>query len=194
MTLFVKLADDFTVNWNFDDVISRISNDIHDPNNNLGPYHDPSGVAHWQYYKMVNISFARNFTRNFKSECMQIAYLLMKLQKSITVDNELTRAFINHRIAADRISLIRTIGNVNAHSDVTRAACINIGIRNSNTGKSRISDSEQETEFSENPTTDYVMNDGDVYLINTKKAHDVVSLTNSLEPRYLITYNVITTD
>jgi hypothetical protein len=195
MTPFIKLASNFAVSWNINDIVSKISNDVVDPNNNIRPYFHPSGIAHWQYYLRVNISFARNFFKNFPNECIEVTYKLKEIQltyAAIPTDNELMLAFINHNFDPKRVSIIRTIGggNVIPHSDVTRSVCLNIGLKNSSLFKTRMSNSTDVTHFNDTPTSDYTMNDSDVYLLSTKNAHSVETLTESLEPRYIITYNL----
>ena len=192
---FIKLAQDFRVSWDIDSIVSKISDDIKDPNNNLSPYFDPSGIAHWQYYLLVNISFTRNFYRNFPLECFEIASKLRKLQQTyanIPTEDELMLEFINHNIESKRVNIIRTIGgsNVEPHSDITRDICINIGLRNSNLFKTKMSDNLNASYFNDTLTKDFTMNDGDVYLLSTKNAHSVETITDSLEPRYIITYNL----
>ena len=195
MTPFIKLAQDFKVSWDIDSIVGKISDDIKDPNNNLGPYYDPSGLCHWQYYLLVNISFTRNFFKNFPLECFEVAKGLKELQRKyaqIPTEDELLLSFINHQIAPQRVNIIRTMtnGNVQPHSDVTRDVCVNIGLRNSNISKTRMSSSTDETKFYDTPTTNFIMNDGDVYLLSTKNAHSVETITESSEPRYIITYNL----
>jgi len=195
MTPFIKLAQDFRVNWNVNDIVGKISDDIKDPNNNLVPYYDPSGAAHWQYYLNVNIAFTRNFYKNFPRECFEVYIKLKELQKEylkIPTDDELMLEFINHRIVPDRVNIIRNMidGNVQPHSDATRTVCINIGLQNSNTSKIRVSNSTVESEFYDTPTTDFIMNDGDVFLLSTKNTHSVESVADSLDPRYIITYHL----
>jgi hypothetical protein len=195
MTPFIKLASDFAVNWNVDDIISKISDDVIDQNNNLGPYFDPSGIAHWQYYLLVNISFTRNFFRNFPRECLEVSEKLKKLQASyadVPTNDELMMTFINHKIVPQRVNIIRTVGggDVNPHSDVTRDVCINIGLQNSDIFKTRMSDNVNAEYFNNTPTKDFTMNDGDVYLLSTKNAHSVETTIDSNTPRYIITYNL----
>ena len=195
MTPFIKLASDFNIDWNIDDIISKISNDVVDPNNNISPYFHPSGIAHWQHYPRTNISFARHFYRNFPLECMKVTIKLRELQQAyaeISTDDELILSFINHRIMPLKVNIIRTIGgkNVEPHSDITRDICINIGLYNSNLFKTRMSDTIDTIHFYDTPTNDFIMNDGDVYLLSIKNAHCVESLITTAEPRYIITYTL----
>lgn len=196
MTSFIKLSSDFSVSWNLDDMISKISNDIIDPNNNRSPYYHPSGIVHWQHYNTVNISFARNFYKTFSKECHEVTNKLMEIQQKylkISTDNELMLTFINQNIVPSRVNIIRTMGgiNVGVHCDSTRNSCINIGLKNSNTFRTRISDNQDINNFYNNSTETYTMNDGDVYLVNIKNSHCVEALTSIAEPRYIITYNLI---
>ena len=206
MTSFIKLASDFKVDWDIDDITSKISNDIQTPDNIRNsytdssgmvhdkPYFDSSGVAHWQYY-IAGISFSRNFFKNFPRECLNVVIKLKKLQRmyaDIPTDNKLILTFINHNIIPQKVNIIRTMGgtNVSVHCDTTRNSCINIGLKNSNTFRTRISESQDVNNFYNSPTETYTMNDGDAYLIDIKNAHSVESLTSIVEPRYLITYNL----
>lgn len=190
---FIKIASDFTVSWDIDSIVNNISDDIINPYENSSPYSDPSGVAHWQLFSKTNISFARNFFQNFKLQCVEVASKLRKIQKSVIDDDILTKSFVSHNIIPQRVNLIRTIGgfDVDVHCDATRSSCINIGLKNSNTFRTRISDNQDINNFYNNSTETYTMNDGDVYLISIGNAHCVESLTTVPESRYIITYNLI---
>jgi len=189
---FIKIFEEFKLSWDIDKVVAGITDDIQTPTDHVGPYFDPSGVAHWQFFKSTNISFARNFYRNFKLECAEVAYKLQEIQKTLIPDNELLCEFLNHTILPQKVNIIRAIGgkNVGVHCDVTRNVCINIGLKNSNTFRTRISNNTDIQNFYTNPTETYIMNDGDAYLISIKNAHCVEALTKTPEPRYIITYTL----
>lgn len=189
-TSFIKLSENFKVSWNIDAIVNRISSDVKLPANYFKPYSDLSGIPHWQVYTKINIAFARNFSRNFKSECSEVAAKLKLIQKTINPTNELLQLFVDHTINPRNVNLIRTIGgnNVAVHCDVTRYACTNIGLKNSNTFKTSISNNTDIENFYNNPVESFIMNDGDAYLISIRYAHCVESLTNIPEPRYIISY------
>ena len=124
-TVFEKLSDSFKVNWDIDDIASKIANNIVDPNNipntRPRPYSDPGGLAHWQLFS--NIEFARNFYKNFSIECEEVANKLIQLQSEIDhSDNPLVNRFLDHKPDARRVNVIRTIGgsSVPVHCDITR--------------------------------------------------------------------------
>jgi hypothetical protein len=196
-TVFEKLSDSFKVDWDIDDIASKIANNIVDPNQTTNtrprPYSDPSGLAHWQVFSL-NIAFARNFYKNFSIECEEVAHKLIQLQSEIDhSDNPLVNRFLDHKPDARRVNVIRTIGgsSVPVHCDITRDTCINIGLRNSNTFRTVIGYDSSELDFYNKPTQSYTMNDGDAYLISIKNAHCVESLTTESLPRYIITYNMM---
>lgn len=195
-TIFEKLSDNFTVGWDIQDIMSRIADNIVDPNyvpnTRPMPYSDPSGRAHWQVFSF-NIAFARNFYKNFPHECEEVADQLIELQRKIDhSENPLVNKFLNHEPDARRVNIIRTIGgrNVPVHCDITRDTCINIGLHNSNTFRTVIGYDSSESDFYDKPTQSYVMRDGDAYVISIKNAHCVESLISEPLPRYIITYNM----
>jgi hypothetical protein len=117
---------------------------------------------------------------------------------SIPTDNKTILEFINHEIIPERVNLIRTFGGQNwpAHSDALRSVNINIGLRNSNTHEVKFSETLEfdhligAEQLYDSPTVDYIMNDGDVYLLNGMKGHWVKALTTLPDYRYVITYSV----
>lgn len=189
---FIKIFEGFTVSWNIDAIVGGISSEIEPPRGYFGPYFDPSGIAHWQNYSKTNIAFARNFFRNFKAECAEVAFKLKEIQKNINPDNDLLKLFVEHTVVPQKVNIIRAIGgkSVAVHCDTTRYACINIGLKNSNTFRTRISNNTNIENFYNEPTETYTMNDGDAYLISIRNAHCVEALTDVPLPRYIITYTI----
>ena len=85
-----------------------------------------------------------------------------------------------------RVHFLRTIGNIPPHVDESgRICCINIGLKNSNTATTYMSNDGILENFEINNTR-YILEDGGVYLVNTANIHAVRS--DYEDYRYLITY------
>jgi hypothetical protein len=86
----------------------------------------------------------------------------------------------------DRIHLIRTVGSIPPHRDEGgRMCCINIGLKNSSSAITKLSNDGIRENFSIN-NTEYTIEDGVGYLLNTNHFHSVEG--DLAIPRYLITY------
>lgn len=197
--LFEKISSNFIISWNIESVLGKFIEDKSDPYYSRRGYHSPysclSGKPHWQQFP-TNISFARNFYKNFTEECVEVANKLEKLKTELTGQTFLINEFVNHTINPARVNLIRIMPgfDVDVHFDRTRSLCINIGLKNSDSCITYISDIENETQFWENSIS-YTMNDKDAYILNTKKLHSVKStvFADSNIIRYIITYNMVNT-
>jgi hypothetical protein len=209
MTPFTKLADNFKVSWDIDSITDKIIEDIRIPGvKHPIDFNHPTGEAWWRNnytiwgdYDSVYTSFVRNFPKNFFDECTEVVDKLKEIQRSyaaIPTDNKTMIEFINHEIIPQRVNLVRTVGGRHwpAHSDFTRSVIINIGLQNSNTHVVKFSEAlefnnlEEAEQIYNSPTIDYIMNDGDVYLLEAKKGHWVKAVTSLPEYRYTITYLV----
>ena len=86
----------------------------------------------------------------------------------------------------ERVHLIRTLGNIIPHRDEAgRYSCINIGVKNSSTAITKISNDGVYENF-ENNHNSYIVEEGFGYLLNTNQIHAVDGKLDT--PRYLITY------
>ena len=207
MTPFTRLATDFKVSWNIPSITDRILEDIRTPGVKHPPdFNHPTGESWWKDhyttwgdYDSVYAAFAINFPKNFLDECIEVTDKLKEIQRTyanIPTDNKTVLEFINHEVIPQRVSLVRTVGNRNwtAHSDLSRSIIINIGLQNSTTHEVKFSETLEFTSLEEAeqiynlPTVDYIMNDGDVYLLDSKKGHWVKALSTQTEYRYVITY------
>jgi len=123
-----------------------------------------------------SISFTRNTMKNVVlREMIEKVGLLID---SITIDK--------FKPDLSRIHFIKTEGNIPPHKDEgNRMCCINIGIKNSNSAVTKISNINSNINFY-NDCADYVVEDGFGFLLNTNRYHAVTGDTN--KPRYLITY------
>ena len=183
---FFKLSTDFKFDFDIDNMISKIGGDLSDPNeSNIHPkvYHSPTGELHWQRFLPSDIRFARNVYRNLTKECDSIANNLILLKyhvrRTMINSNSLLDRFLKHNVNSDRIGIIKQQRGctVLAHRDSTRSLTLNIGLKNSNTGRTCVGDQS------------YVMQDHDVYLLNTSLTHSVESLSTECD-RYIISYTV----
>jgi hypothetical protein len=99
---------------------------------------------------------------------------------------------VNHKFDYTRVQLIKAVAGVDTlpHIDNGRKYVINIGLKNSNTCTTYISNSSDKTEFWLQSPSAFTMQDNEAYLINTDKVHAVKSHTSldSKLDRYLITY------
>lgn len=86
----------------------------------------------------------------------------------------------------ERVHFMKTTGNIPVHKDEgNRACCINIGLKNTSSAITRISNDNVYVNFSAN-NTPYILEDGVGYLLNTHQFHSVDGDLHT--PRYLITY------
>jgi hypothetical protein len=196
---FFKLTDHLKLDFNLDALITKFDGDRIDPSGKNGIYADPSGVLHWQYFTGSGARFARNVYRNLKTECESIVHSLQNLQNyiganSMMHENPMVNEFLNHRISSDRITFIKQAAGLplKPHIDSNRRLTLNIGLRNSNTGKTYVSDSSDVKNFATSDLQSYTMADGDVYLLKTANAHSVESLVtaDSELDRYIVTYAI----
>ena len=91
----------------------------------------------------------------------------------------------------DRIHVLRTSGYVIPHRDEPnqRRTTINIGLKNSNCAETKFSNIDSLTDVTN--TTNFIMEDGDMYMLDVFKVHSVHPI-KPCEFRYLVTYSMIT--
>ena len=90
----------------------------------------------------------------------------------------------------NRIQLLRTSGYILPHADepAARRTTINIGLKNSNCAETKFSNKNSLTDV--NDTTNFIMEDGDAYLLDVFSVHSVHPI-KSCDYRYLITYAML---
>lgn len=155
------------------------------------------GTPFWQQYKS-GICFARNFYKFFPDECDIVVDTLKSIKNELhsntTNTSDILSLFLNSTFIPIRVNLMKIPSGVivEPHTDVNRSVCINIGLKNSNSAITYVSE-HQEKDFWNNPTDTYQMEDGDVYLLNVKKTHAVkyVATNASNLDRYIITYTLL---
>jgi hypothetical protein len=184
------------IDINIDDIISKIEKTIVSHNIAGSTLKDTTGIPFWQQYKS-NICFARNFYKAFPSDCEKIAYILEDIKKElgdVTDPSDMLSLFLNSTIVPNNVNLMKIPCGVTIepHTDLNRKICVNIGLKNSNSAITYVSDYE-EKDFWNNPAQTYQMEDGDMYLLNVKKTHAVKSIVSrdSNLDRYIITYTLV---
>lgn len=173
-------------------VIPKIEKTIESFNINGEILKDPTGIPFWQKYP-ANVSFARNFYINFQDECQKVADELSKIKPEILEAlNEVDILNPDIKFIPHKVGLMRlyTGTSILPHTDINRSICINIGLKNSNSAITYVSDYQVEN-FWNNPLETYQMEDGDVYLLNVKNTHAVKpAYENNNVDRYIITYTL----
>jgi len=207
MIPFIKLAHDFNVSWDIKSITDNVKEDTRTQAEIFKKFIHTTHAWWMNYYEVwedndtLYASFAVNFPTYFYDECIEVADKLKKIQREyaiIPTDNKTMLEFVNHEIIPERINLVRSVGGVDwpSHSDGSRSVNINIGLHNSNTHVVKFSETMEfdhltgAEQIYDSPTVDYIMNDGDVYLLNAKKGHWVKALTPLPDYRYVLTYNV----
>lgn len=135
----------------------------------------------WIEYKneagvIGSISFTRNTYKHpvLKEMCHKVAEMLTPILSDIQPPN------------LERIHIIRTHGSIPVHKDEGgRLSCINIGVKNSSTVITRVSNNGVFENFEKN-SDEYRILEGHGYLLNTNQWHSVIGDENI--NRYMITY------
>lgn len=131
----------------------------------------------WMEYKtkVGSISFTRN-TANHPILKEMVEKVLTLLTPIFPADSP------PHPL---RLHIIKTVNSINPHTDEGgRLCCINIGLKDSSNAVVQVSNDNCRETFLTNHT-DYIVEEGYAYLLNTANLHSVVGID---QPRYLITY------
>jgi hypothetical protein len=199
--LFQLINSTFDVSWD----IEFLTKDLPIIKTGKDPVILSDGTAHWQYYEDTKIYFARNFHIVYKDETIELMKKLWAIKENLKTLNHkssMVQEFIDHKLSLDRLTIIKVDSNqaVELHFDSTRMFAINIGLKNSNTCITNIYNGPiqfaPESKYKLKMTDDnvkytYRMSDGDVYLVNTKRPHEVVPLyPKSSKSRYIASYSL----
>jgi hypothetical protein len=195
--LFLKLTSNFKIDLNLEEMFEIFTNEyIVKPTDGPGFIYriEESSKVYWQTY-LNGTAISRGFYLAFPEETKQIISQIQELQKN-TLDNgsELIKRFKEDVIDPRGICLIRIKAGTNAepHIDGNRSVALNIGIQNSNTRETIISEDTNIKNFWRSNKHTFRMEDGDAYLINTSYPHAVKTTVNSerINARYLLTYSI----
>jgi hypothetical protein len=175
-SLFVKIADRIIFPFDIENLLQNIDS------------------FYWKKWP-ANIEFGRNFYGNFPDICNDVIEKLKVIQSTLIDTDELTHKFLNHILDPTEVNITRILPGESAHVhfDAGRDTIINIGLKNSNSGITFISNESNENKFWTSPKSNFIMQDGDVYILDVKKLHSVQSLVGKQAnlTRYIITYNMI---
>ena len=194
----IKLSSEFNITWDVNHVLNSFINIPVEEQilDERGWTTDSDNRPHWQMLEQL-VSISRFFYERFPVECQLIAEELKKLQISLAEQphHPLVQKFLDHEITPDRVHLlkIRPGDFVRPHRD-ERNFTVNIGLKNSNTADTYVSDSMTTTteEFWNRPRYGFTMQDKDVYLLSVQHLHAVESMVaqDSGVYRYLISYSI----
>jgi hypothetical protein len=151
---------------------------------------------HWHYFEDANIYFSRRLKIKYLDYCSFAVDSLEQLKQELLLtgkfnDNPLFNIFAESELNPENVLLsLSHIGEtVNAHYDATRDCAVNVGLLNSSAAKilithnnNKFSPNKKHTawwithpdKWAEEPKSEYIMNDGDVYILNTTYTHQVV--------------------
>lgn len=183
----IKLLSGLSIDWDpekhidgapvyesADTVYKRTSLNLYD---NLGPC--------WQFFSTGNLYFFRNLYPLHKDFCHYVVDQIKKIQDMYRDKNQIIyHDFTNYEIIPNKVTVVKIPmgARVPKHVDARKHG-INIGLKNSNIAETRFY-------FDDGTTEKYVMNDGDVYFLNTNISHSVEPLVkqDKTKFRYLVTY------
>ena len=156
---------------------------------------------HWHYFEDANIYFSRKLKIKYFDYCSFAVNSLEELKQELLIsgqfaDNPLFKLFAETRLDPEGVLLsLSEIGEtVNAHYDATRDCAVNIGLLNSSASKILITHNNNKFDpnkkhtswwrmhpdkWAAEPKSEYIMNDGDVYILNTSYTHQVVPVISS---------------
>jgi len=193
-SLFVKLTSNFKVDLNLEEMFLQFGPEfVCEPGSEKG--YVISSKDHrvfWQTY-LNGTAFARDFSFTFPNEAKKITDQIRALQNQVfESDSPLIKTFKAATIFPMDLMLLRINQDARVHIDGNRAVALNIGLRNSNTKETVISEDTNIENFQESKLHSFTMEDGDAYLINTRHPHAVNSISkeNCYNPRYIITHTI----
>ncbi len=169
--MFENIGSNFSLNHLALDELKLLPELFHnygDTFNNI-----PSDKTVWMTYKLPEGSIS--FTRNTQIQFPEVAKTVVEYLSGI----------IDVPLLTERVHFLKTTGIVKPHRDEAgRNCCINIGVLNSDSAITKISDKDNIDTFFDD-CVDYQCKDGNAYLLNTQKLHSVIG---SSVDRFLITY------
>jgi hypothetical protein len=193
-SLFVKLTSNFKVELNLEEMFLQFGPEfICEPSDGKGYVtKSKDHRVFWQTY-LNGTAFARDFSFTFPNEAKKITDQIRALQNQVfESDSPLIKTFKAATIFPVDLMLLRINQDARVHIDGKRAIALNIGLRNSNTKETVISEDTNIENFQESKLHSFTMEDGDAYLINTRHPHAVNSIVkeNYNNPRYIITHTI----
>jgi hypothetical protein len=195
---FHKFKNKITLTWDVDKIVDGITMTLSNSVDSYEVLVVDSKEPYWQLYKATNTIFARNFNAIFPSLAKEVIDQLKILQSQARpedfADLIFYNAFIDHKFDFKKITLIKSLPGIDVkpHIDNGRFLAINIGLKNSNTCTTYISDSSAKNGFWEGDLHSYTLEDNEVCIVNVDLTHAVKSnvTADSDQIRYLITYHI----
>jgi len=201
--MFQQIASGITFDWNFDDLVDQMSEDIYYGDNIPPDMHDSVKSAYFQsFYSKVSTS--TNFGTFFPRQAEDIIEKLTRLQDTVRQQvkegslaaTDMVQLFLNKELKPKDVLFLRVDASVGAsvHVDRRRSKALNIGFQNSNTCTTYVRAGRDLDGFFDDfgKLKAFTMNDGDAYLLDVGQAHAVRSnvpeLTNL--KRYIISHNL----
>jgi hypothetical protein len=193
-SLFVKLTSDFKVELNLEEMFLQFGPEfICKPDVGKGYVTKSKDQrVFWQTY-LNGTSFARDFSFTFPNETKKIVDQIRALQNQVfESDSPLIKTFKEATIFPVDLMLLRINQDARVHIDGNRGIALNIGLRNSSSKETWVSEDTNIENFQTSKLHSFTMADGDAYLLNTRHPHAVKSLANENldNPRYIITHTI----
>jgi hypothetical protein len=193
-SLFVKLTSNFRVELNLEEMFLQFGPEfIIEPSNGKGYVTKSKDQrVFWQTY-LNGTSFARDFSFTFPNETKKIVDQIRALQNQVfESDSPLIKTFKEATIFPVDLMLLRIDQDARVHIDGNRGIALNIGLRNSSSKETWVSEDTNIENFQQSKLHSFTMLDGDAYLLNTRHPHAVKSLANENcnNPRYIITHTI----
>jgi hypothetical protein len=201
--MFQHIASGITFDWNFDDLVDQLSDDIYYGDNIPPDMHDKANSAYFQsFYSKVSTS--TNFGTFFPREAQDVIDKIAQLQENIRQQvkegslesNELIQLLLHKELKVKDVLFLRLDASEGSsvHIDRRRSKALNIGFQNSNTCTTYVRPGKELDGFFDDfsKLKAFTMNDGDAYLLDVGQAHAVRSNVPELKgmKRYIISHNL----
>jgi hypothetical protein len=194
-SLFCKLTSNFKIDLDLEKMLLQFGPEVLvKPSDGAGHVitADKDQQVFWQTY-LNGTSFARGFRFTFPNETTEIIDQIRILQSQVSeIDSPLIKKFKEAVIRPNDLFLLRVKRDADPHIDGNRSLALNIGLKNSSSRETIISNDTNIKKFWSSNLHSFTMEDGDAYLINTTHPHAVKSSAkeNWDNPRYLISYSI----
>lgn len=195
--LFCLIGKNFTVDWDVDDVISKINRYVSNENAySLGIAHEPVNNIDFPCYQQYpnGVVVSHNFYDFFPDECINVCDKLSMLKnnlKDFNLKSVLFDQFLETKsFRPKRVRLMECNHFIKPHTDL-REIGINIGLKNSSNAITSVSESKNQNNVNSIPFYQYRLDDGDVLILNTHHAHWIEPIDINIK-RYIISYNLKT--
>lgn len=201
--LYQHLASDIKFDWNFDDIIHLLKDDVYYGDNIPAGMWDKIDGSYFQtFYSKVSTStnFYKYFPKYAEDIIDKIAHLQNKVQKEVDSGfiekTFLIEKFLERKLFPEDVLFLRIDPSQGAdpHIDKRRQIALNIGFQNSCTCTTYWREGFELENFYDDFTKlkAITMNDGDAYLVDVGQAHAVQANFPEIKglQRYVISHNL----